>query len=63
MEEQLPNAFAAAESLGFSVFFSFDYARNGPWDKETVKYDLRTYAKSRYRIAISDPMHWFANTS
>jgi hypothetical protein len=28
---QLDNAFAAADSAGFHLFFSFDYAGNGPW--------------------------------
>ncbi|KZF20787.1 carbohydrate-binding module family 24 protein [Xylona heveae TC161] len=30
------NAFNAANSLGFKLFFSFDYAGNGPWAKENV---------------------------
>ncbi|KAJ8112809.1 hypothetical protein OPT61_g4911 [Boeremia exigua] len=46
LNNQLPNAFAAAESLGFHVFFSFDYAGNGPWDKDTVKATLKAYTKS-----------------
>jgi hypothetical protein len=33
---QLPSAFTAAEALGFKLFFSFDYAGNGAWDKATV---------------------------
>ena len=33
---QIPNAFAAAEALGFQLFFSFDYAGNGAWDPATV---------------------------
>lgn len=34
---QLPNAFAAANSVGgFQLFFSFDYAGNGPWNKAEV---------------------------
>ena len=27
----IPMAFAAAEAVGFKLFFSFDYAGNGPW--------------------------------
>lgn len=30
-DAQLPNAFAAANDLGFKLFFSFDYAGNRPW--------------------------------
>jgi hypothetical protein len=33
---QIPNAFAAAEALGFQLFFSFDYAGNGAWDATIV---------------------------
>ncbi|KAJ5951187.1 uncharacterized protein N7479_009600 [Penicillium vulpinum] len=29
-------AFTAASSVGFQLFFSFDYAGNGPWDQEVV---------------------------
>ncbi|KAJ5817003.1 hypothetical protein N7447_009236 [Penicillium robsamsonii] len=32
----LPMAFSAADSLRFKLFFSFDYARNGPWSKSMV---------------------------
>lgn len=33
----LPYAFAAANAVGgFKLFFSFDYAGNGPWDKSVV---------------------------
>ncbi|KAI9154906.1 Glucan endo-1,3-alpha-glucosidase agn1 [Paramyrothecium foliicola] len=33
---QLKDAFAAASGTGFQLFFSFDYAGNGPWPKEDV---------------------------
>ncbi|KAF2004631.1 carbohydrate-binding module family 24 protein [Amniculicola lignicola CBS 123094] len=33
---QLPSAFTAAEALQFKLFFSFDYAGNGDWNKATV---------------------------
>ncbi|KAI9039615.1 glycoside hydrolase family 71 protein [Aspergillus affinis] len=32
----LPMAFRAASDLGFKLFFSFDYAGNGPWSEDTV---------------------------
>lgn len=36
-EIALPMAFEAATNVGsFSLFFSFDYAGNGPWPKDTV---------------------------
>jgi hypothetical protein len=35
-DQALPLAFAAAESVGFKLFFSFDYAGNGPWDRDIV---------------------------
>lgn len=34
--EALPAAFSAAESVGFSLFFSFDYAGNGDWPQSDV---------------------------
>ncbi|PWY88966.1 hypothetical protein BO70DRAFT_393486 [Aspergillus heteromorphus CBS 117.55] len=34
--EQVPNAFLAAENLGFHLFFSFDYSGNGAWAKDDV---------------------------
>jgi hypothetical protein len=33
---QIENAFLAAGTLGFNLFFSFDYAGNGPWPREAV---------------------------
>jgi hypothetical protein len=32
----LPAAFSTAASQGFKLFFSFDYAGNGPWPKTDV---------------------------
>ncbi|KAL1963030.1 hypothetical protein VTN77DRAFT_8778 [Rasamsonia byssochlamydoides] len=32
----LANAFTAANNLGFQLFFSFDYAGNGPWPQADV---------------------------
>ncbi|KAF4176160.1 hypothetical protein CNMCM8694_000091 [Aspergillus lentulus] len=42
-DKALPLAFEAARSLGFKLFFSFDYAGNGPWDKDVVIDLLLTY--------------------
>ena len=35
-DHSLGNAFLAAENVGFYLFFSFDYAGNGPWAKADV---------------------------
>ncbi|KAH7305172.1 glycosyl hydrolase family 71-domain-containing protein, partial [Rhexocercosporidium sp. MPI-PUGE-AT-0058] len=32
----LSNAFSAADAAGFKLFFSFDYAGNGPWPQSNV---------------------------
>ncbi|KAK4867979.1 hypothetical protein LT330_007638 [Penicillium expansum] len=42
----MPNAFKAAENLKFSLFFSFDYAGNGAWDKDDVLSLLTQYVSS-----------------
>ncbi|CAI7565273.1 unnamed protein product [Penicillium viridicatum] len=42
----MPNAFIAAENLKFSLFFSFDYAGNGAWDKDDVLNLLQQYVSS-----------------
>jgi hypothetical protein len=39
----LPLAFSAATTLGFELFFSFDYAGNGPWDKSVVTDMINSY--------------------
>ncbi|OJJ95366.1 hypothetical protein ASPACDRAFT_64286 [Aspergillus aculeatus ATCC 16872] len=38
------NAFLAAENVGFSLFFSFDYAGNGAWAESDVVSMISTYA-------------------
>lgn len=43
---QLPLAFSAAEAVGFKLFFSFDYAGNGPWPKSEVIGILDYYGAS-----------------
>ncbi|KAG4442833.1 hypothetical protein IFR05_001714 [Cadophora sp. M221] len=47
----LPAAFAAADRLGFSLFFSFDYAANGSFPPTTVIKYINDYASrpSYYR--------------
>lgn len=48
----LPMAFEAANKVeGFSLFFSFDYAGNGPWPKQTVSELILIYSgySSYYR--------------
>ncbi|KAL2126620.1 hypothetical protein VTI74DRAFT_527 [Chaetomium olivicolor] len=42
----LPLAFNAAEALNFKLFFSFDYAGNGPWPKSTVTDMINKYGQS-----------------
>jgi hypothetical protein len=32
----LPDAFSMADSLGFKLFFSFDYAGNGNWLRSDI---------------------------
>ncbi|KAJ5382695.1 hypothetical protein N7517_000606 [Penicillium concentricum] len=45
----LPAAFAAADSVGFKLFFSFDYAGNGDWPmKDVVKLITQYSAHSSY---------------
>lgn len=49
-DKSVPLAFEAATQVpGFKLFFSFDYAGNGPWPMETVTEMLNTYGpKSEY---------------
>ncbi|CAG7936279.1 unnamed protein product [Penicillium salamii] len=35
-EASVEMAFTAANAVGFKLFFSFDYAGNGPWDQDVV---------------------------
>jgi hypothetical protein len=42
----LSNAFSAATSTGFQLFFSFDYAGNGPWPEADVISLLNQYGSS-----------------
>ncbi|KAK3351870.1 glycosyl hydrolase family 71-domain-containing protein [Neurospora tetraspora] len=45
-EKSLSAAFSAAASEGMQLFFSFDYAGNGPWPKETVIEYITKYGSS-----------------
>ncbi|GFF43033.1 mutanase Pc12g07500 [Aspergillus lentulus] len=45
-DKSIADAFAAAESLGFKLFFSFDYAGNGPWPLSEVTRLLKQYSSS-----------------
>jgi hypothetical protein len=45
-DAQIANAFNAANSLGFKLFFSFDYAGNGPWAESDVYNLIRTYGSN-----------------
>lgn len=45
-DASLSKAFTAAESLGFHLFFSFDYAGNGAWDESDVISYINQYASS-----------------
>ena len=42
----LPDAFTVADALGFRLFFSFDYAGNGPWPEDQVLDLLQTYGSN-----------------
>ncbi|RAK76374.1 glycoside hydrolase family 71 protein [Aspergillus fijiensis CBS 313.89] len=44
--DSVANAFLAAENVGFSLFFSFDYAGNGPWAKDDVLDFINSYGLS-----------------
>lgn len=44
--ESLDLAFSAAASRGFKLFFSFDYAGNGPFDQSDVISYINKYAAS-----------------
>lgn len=45
-DSALPLAFSAAEALSFKLFFSFDYAGHGPWDKSVVSSMITKYGSS-----------------
>ncbi|KAI8297899.1 Mutanase [Colletotrichum sp. SAR11_59] len=45
-EQSVADAFQHASSLGFQLFFSFDYAGNGPWPKSVVQGFINQYGSS-----------------
>ncbi|KAF4839834.1 Mutanase [Colletotrichum siamense] len=45
-DKSVKAVFAKAEQLGFQLFFSFDYAGNGPWKKQVVIDMLKKYSSS-----------------
>ncbi|CAG8112343.1 unnamed protein product [Penicillium nalgiovense] len=48
-DASVKKAFIAANTAGFLLFFSFDYAGNGPWDKDVVIEMIQEYGpKSAY---------------
>lgn len=49
--QHLVSAYKAAITADFKLFFSFDYAGNGPWEKETVTKLLKSFSplSSYYR--------------
>ncbi|KAH8821326.1 glycoside hydrolase family 71 protein, partial [Xylogone sp. PMI_703] len=45
-DPQIANSFTAANNLGFQLFFSFDYAGNGPWPQSEVISLLEQYGSN-----------------
>ncbi|CAK1363204.1 Mutanase [Cercospora beticola] len=43
LDQSIANAFQAANSLGFKLLFSFDYAGNGPWPASAVINYMKQY--------------------
>ncbi|KAL9597636.1 MAG: hypothetical protein Q9219_005019 [cf. Caloplaca sp. 3 TL-2023] len=52
-EVQLDNAYRAAESLGFKLFLSFDYAAQGAWSSSAVIALLQKYAGSAAQFKVN----------
>ncbi|KAL8828804.1 MAG: hypothetical protein Q9170_006442, partial [Blastenia crenularia] len=50
---QIKNAYQAAESLNFKLFFSFDYAAQGPWSSSAVVTLLKSYADSPAQFKVN----------
>lgn len=53
-EAQIGNAFSAANAKGFKLFFSFDYAGRGAWDKSAVLALMTQYAGNAAYFKHSD---------
>ncbi|KAH2034642.1 hypothetical protein KXV65_000174 [Aspergillus fumigatus] len=45
-DHSLEMAFNVANSVGFKLFFSFDYAGNGPWSQDTVIRMIQQYGSN-----------------
>ncbi|KAL8812844.1 MAG: hypothetical protein Q9200_000734 [Gallowayella weberi] len=50
---QIANAYSAAESLQFKLFFSFDYAAQGAWQPSAVIALLQQYANSAAQMKVN----------
>lgn len=56
-ERQIPLAFQVANSVGFKLFFSFDYDGNGPWPKDDVLALMTNYqTNGAYYTENSQPL-------
>jgi hypothetical protein len=54
---EIAQAFEAATTRGFKLFFSFDYAGNGAWGKDEVKNLVNTYkVYGAYQTYNSKPL-------
>ncbi|OHW99154.1 glycosyl hydrolase family 71 protein [Colletotrichum incanum] len=53
-DKSVKAVFAKAEQLGFQLFFSFEYAGNGPWKKQVVIEMLQKY-RLAFRSTFESP--------
>ncbi|ESZ94750.1 alpha-1,3-glucanase/mutanase [Sclerotinia borealis F-4128] len=53
-DKQISNAFAAASSSGFKLFFSFDYASEGAWNEAVVTELLQQYTSNAAYFHTAD---------
>ena len=58
VQNQLNNAFNAADAAGFKLFFSFDYAAQGAWNPNTVISTINAYSgrASHFRFGNNQPL-------
>ncbi|OGE47618.1 hypothetical protein PENARI_c040G05131 [Penicillium arizonense] len=54
-------AFTAAEAKGFRLFFSFDYAGNGPWDQDAVTSMIQKYSSSSSYFQYNGKPFFYTN--
>lgn len=52
--ESIATAFSAAQTLGFKLFFSFDYAGGGPWNEDDVIALILQYGSSSAYFGVGD---------